>query len=211
MQFKLIEMGGGWPYGALAKLAMLFIWSALIVLIYHIVSMLIRYSRLWRWTQLLAEPLLTQLIAGKWEPDRLSWPAIKNPQFFTITDALRQELSSQGSIAVVESLKKALELLAGPFNRMIYHMHVLGWSACLMGYLGAMGDARNAFRGMALMNGTSLGPLPSALADAVLIQIYGLLVGLACLAVSSFSRSRLSHLYLDISKRILAASTRKGT
>lgn len=211
MQFGLIEIDGVWRYGPVAKLVMLFIWGALIALVYHIVSMLIRYNRLRRSTQLLAEPLLTQLRAGKWEPDSLSWPAIKDPQFFAVADALRQELSSQGSIAVVESLKKALELLAGPFRQMIYHMRVLGWGACFMGYLGAMSVAYGGFRGMALTNGTALGTVSIAIADAVLIQIDGLLVGLACLAVSSFSRSRLSHMYLDISRRILAASTRKGT
>ena len=80
MKFHMVEMGFDWPYSGVGKLALMFILSALIVFIYHVIALQIRYRRLWRFSRLLGQPLLTQLETGKWEPAGLSsWREIKDP------------------------------------------------------------------------------------------------------------------------------------
>lgn len=197
MQFGLIMDGP--HYGPIAGIAALFIACALIILICLTVFTLIRYKGLCSGIQLLVKPILTQLKAGKLEPDTLSWSGITTPRFFAIAEALRQELSSQRPIAVIESLNKAFDLFAGPFRQMIYYMRVLGWGSCLVSCLGALSHAFGVFAGMAIVNAVEnniafLAPVASMIAEAIRLQIYGLFVCLACLAVSSFSRSRLTHL-----------------
>ena len=69
---------------------------------------------------------------------------------------------------------------------------------------------RDAFRGLALVGSAKgLDIVSISIADAFQLLIYGLMVGLGCLAISSFSRNRLCVLLQNLSDRILAASRQK--
>lgn len=210
MEFGLVEMDGG-PYSWLGKLAIMFIISAFVALLYHAIWLQIRYRRLWRFSQLRGQPLLTQLETGKWEPAELSsWHEIKDPIFLTIVEALRRELPGRGPISVTAAINQGLDLLAASFMRFSYHMQVLGWSACLIGWLGALGEIGGYFRGLTYMKDFDFRLLGQSVADCIPLQLYGLAVGIACLWVSSFAHSRLSFIHQDLSNRILAASIKKA-
>ena len=209
MQFRLIEMNGGPPYGLIGKLAQMFIFVVLVAFIYHAIKLLIRYRRLWRFSQLLGQPLLTQLETGKWEPAGLSsWREIKDPKFMTMVEALRQEIRGRGPMSVTAAINQGLDLLAGPFKRMTYHLQVLGWSACLIGWLGVLSEIRPGF--LSLIPDTKFTVIAQFVAEVMPLQLYGLIVGVACLWVSSFARSRLSFIHQDLSNRILTASIKKA-
>jgi MFS-type transporter involved in bile tolerance (Atg22 family) len=94
---------------------------------------------------------------------------------------------------------------------MIHNMLALGWIVCLIGLLGALDEVLPILRIVPQMEDPAFMPLVDSIARATALLLFGLVVGIACLAVSSFSRSRLSFLYQDLSNRILAASTKKGT
>ena len=210
MQFRLIEMDG-WPYTSLGKLVQMFIFIVLVAFIYHAIKLLIRYRRLWWFSQLLGQPLLTQLETGKWEPAGLSsWREIKDPKFMTMVEVLRQEIRGQGPISMSSAISQGLDLLAGPFKRMFYHLQVLGWSACLIGGLGALSETRYGFRGLAYLNNSAIGATAKLIEGAILLQLYGLVVGITCLWISSFARSRWSFIHQDLSNRILTASIKKA-
>ena len=210
MQFRLIEMDG-WPYTSLGKMAIMFIWVVLVVLIHHAITLLIRYRRLWRFSQLLGQPLLTQLETGKWEPAELSsWREIKDLKFMTMVEALRREFPGRGPMSVTAAINQGLDLLAGPFKRMTYHLQVLGWSTCLIGWLGVLSEIRPGFRAMAqIKNIEFAAAVAQWTGDAIPLHLYGLIVGIACLWVSSFARSRMSFIHQDLSNRILAAAAKK--
>jgi len=206
MKFHMVEMGFDWPYSGVGKLALMFILSALIVFIYHVIALQIRYRRLWRFSRLLGQPLLTQLETGKWEPAELSsWREIKDPKFMTMVEALRREFPGRGPMSVTAAINQGLDLLAGPFKRMTYHLQVLGWSACLISWLGVLSEIRHVF--LSLIPDTKFTVIAQFVADAIPLQLYGLAVGLGCLWVSSFARSRLMFLHQDLSNRILTASS----
>jgi hypothetical protein len=209
MKFHMVEMGFDWPYSGVGKLALMFILSALIVFIYHVIALQIRYRRLWRFSRLLGQPLLTQLETGKWEPAELSsWREIKDPKFMTMVEALRREFPGRGPMSVTAAINQGLDLLAGPFKRMTYHLQVLGWSACLISWLGVLSEIRHVF--LSLIPDTKFTVIAQFVADAIPLQLYGLAVGLGCLWVSSFARSRLMFLHQDLSNRILTASSKKA-
>ena len=211
MKFKIVEMDGGPPYGLIGKLALMFIFVVLVALIYHAVMLQIRYRRLWRFSQLLGQPVLTQIETGKWEPAELSsWREIKDPKFMTMVEALRQEIRGRGPMSVTAAINQGLDLLAGPFKRMTYHIQVLGWSACLIGWLGVVSEIRPGFRALAQIKDVKFAPVAQLIADAIPLHLYGLIVGIACLWVSSFARSRLSFIHQDLSNRILAASVKRA-
>jgi hypothetical protein len=210
MQFGFIE-DGGWGHGPIDKMAALFIGCVLIALIYHFISMLIDYSRLRRQGQQLGRILRTQFAAGKWDPTVSSWAEIKDPHLSAIAETLRQELSGQGPLAVIAALKQPLNLLSGRFMRMVRRMQALGWSTCLVGWIGASSLMHDGFRGLAIVGSAKGFDVASiSFADAFRLQICGLVVGLACLAISSFGRNRLHVLLQDLSNRVLSASTKKG-
>jgi biopolymer transport protein ExbB/TolQ len=209
MRFALIEVD--FDFGPLGKIAMVLILCALITLIYYLVAILVRHSRLRRRAQLLCLPLLTQLETGKWEPAVMSWPDIKAPQFSEIVEALRQELSSRKPLAVIAALNQALDLLTGTLMRMIGRIKVLGWSTGIIGGVGAICTMNWTLRGIAFAGEPATpGPLLGGIYAAILIQICGFIVALACLAVSSVTQNRLHVLYQDLSNRILVAPTKKG-
>jgi len=209
MQFGLIE-DGGWGHGPVDKTAALFIGLVLMALIYHFIRMLIDFSRIRRQSERLGEILLTQFGAGKWNPTTSSLAEVKDPRLLAIVETLRQELSGQGPLAVIASLSQVMNLLGERFMRMVRRMQVLGWSTCLVGWIGALSLMRDAFRGMALVGSAKgLDIVSISFADAFQLQIYGLAVGLGCLAISSFSRNRLHVLLQNLSDRILAASQKK--
>jgi hypothetical protein len=210
MQFGLIEMDGT-PYTSAGKLTHVFIFCALIALFYFAITLLIRYRRLRRFSQLLGQPLLTMLESGKWEPAELSsWREVRDVNFLAIIEALRRELAGQGPISVSSAIIKGFNLLAGPFMRKAYHLQVLGWSTCLVGWFGFLGEIKYGFRGMAFLEGApGLGPFATIFEYAIGLQLVGLLVGIACLWVSSFARSRLGFIQQDHSTRILAASIKR--
>jgi hypothetical protein len=210
MQFGYIE-DPFWGYGPIARTAVLFIGLVLIALIYHFARMLIDFSRLRRQSERLGEILLTQFAAGKWNPTTSSWVEVKDPHLLAIVEALRQELSGQGPLAVIASLSQVMNLLGGRFMRMVRRMQVLGWSTCLAGWIGALDFMHDAFRGMTLVGSAKKGLDVASMifAEAFKLQIYGLAVGLGCLAISSFSRNRLHVLLQNLSDRILAASQKK--
>jgi hypothetical protein len=137
MQFGLIE-DGGWLHGPIDKTAALFIGLVLIALIYHFTRMLIDFSRLRRQSGRLGEILLTQFGDGKWNPTTLSLAEVKDPRLLAIVETLRQELSGQGPLAVIASLSQVMNLLGERFMRMVRRMQVLGWSTCLVGWIGAL-------------------------------------------------------------------------
>jgi len=209
MQFGLIEMNG-WPYTALGKTANIFIWVVLVVLIHHAITLLIRYRRLWRFSQLLGQPLLTHIETGDWEPVELSsWREIKDPKFMMVVEALRQELLSRGPISVTFAISQGLDLLTGPFKRMTNRMQILGWSACLIGLLGTLSEIRYGFRGLAYLNTSAIGATAAVIEGAILLQLYGLAIGISCLWISSLARSRVNLMHQDLSNRILTASAKK--
>ena len=209
MKFHMVEMGFDWPYSGVGKLALMFILSALIVFIYHVIALQIRYRRLWRFSRLLGQPLLTQLETGKWEPAELSsWREIKDPKFMTMVEALRREFPGRGPMSVTAAINQGLDLLAGPFKRMTYHLQVLGWSACLISWLGVLSEIRHVF--LSLIPDTKFTVIARFVAEVMPLQLYGLIVGVACLWVSSFARSRLSFIHQDLSNRILDASIKKA-
>ena len=210
MQFGLNEMIGWWPITSLGQMAIMFIWVGLVVLIHHAITLLSRYRRLWRFSQLLGPPLLTHIETGKREPAELSsWREIKDLKFMTVVEALRQELPSRGPIFVTSAINQGLDLLTGPFKRMAYRMQILGWSACLVGMLGTLSEIRYGFRGLAYLNTSAIGATAAVIEQALLLQLYGLAVGISCLWISSFARSRMSVIYQDLSNRILAALAKK--
>jgi len=209
MEFGLIEMDG-WPYTSLGKMAIMFISVVLVVLIHHAITLLIRYRRLWRFSQLLGQPLLTQLETGRWEPAELSsWREIKDLKFMTVVEALRQELPSRGPISMTSTISQGLDLLTGPFTRMACRIQVLGWSACLIGWVGVLSEIRPVFRAMAQIRDLKFAPVAQWTGDAIPLHLYGLIVGIACLWVSSLARSRMSSIHQDLSNRILAAAAKK--
>jgi hypothetical protein len=208
MHFGLIE-DGGW-HGLIDRTVALFIGLVLIALIYHFTRMLIDFSRLRRQSGRLGEILLTQFGAGKWNPTTSSLAEVKDPRLLAIVETLRQELSGQGPLAVIASLSQVMNLLGGRFMRMVRRMQVLGWSTCLVGWIGALSLMHDAFRGMALFGSAKgLDIVSVSFADAFQLQIYGLAVGLGCLAISSFSRNRLHVLLQNLSDRILAGAQKK--
>jgi biopolymer transport protein ExbB/TolQ len=210
MQFVLIEMDG-LPYTSLGKMAIMFILVVLVVLIHHAITLQIRYRRLWRFSQLLGQPLLTQLETGKWEPAELSsWREIKDLKFMTVVEALRQELPSRGPISMTSAISQGLDLLTGPFTRMANRIHVLGWSVCLIGWLGVLSEIRPGFRALAQIKDIKFAPVAQMIGDAIPLHLYGLIVGIACVWVSSFARSGMSFIHQDLSNRILAASAKKA-
>jgi hypothetical protein len=188
--------------GQVARSAIIIIFCVLIALIYHLLAMLIRFNRLHQQAFLLGQPLLMQIEAGKLESANLSWPDMERLKFSEIANVLKKELSSQKAFSKISVINQGLDLLAEPFNRMICRLNVLGWSACLIGYLGAVFEANRYFRFISLMT-----PPPPylPLAQIFAVQGFGLAVGITCLAVSSFARSRLKLLYRDLSNRILMA------
>jgi len=209
MKFKIVEMDGGPPYGLIGKLALMFIFVVLVALIYHAIMLQIHYRRLWRFSQLLGRPVLTQIETGKWEPAELSsWREIKDAKFTTMVEALRPEFSGRGPMSVTTAINQGLDLLAGPFKRMTYHLKVLGWSTCLIGYLGLLSEIRHMF--LSLIPDTKLTVIAQFVAQVMPLQLYGLAVGIACLLVSGIARSRLSFIHQDLSNRILAASIKKA-
>jgi hypothetical protein len=126
----------------------------------------------------------------------------------TMVEALRREFPGRGPMSVTAAINQGLDLLAGPFKRMTYHLQVLGWSACLIGWLGVLSEIRPGF--LSLIPDTKFTVIAQFVAEVMPLQLYGLIVGVACLWVSSFARSRLSFIHQDLSNRILTASIKKA-
>jgi len=210
MPFGLIEDGGFWILGPIGRISATFIGLALMALIYHFTRMLIDFSRLRRQSERLGGILQTQFGAGKWNPTASSLSEVKDPYLLAMVETLRQELSGQGPLVVIASLSQLVNLLGGRFMRMVRRMQILGWSTCLVGWIGALSIMGYAFRGMALVGvAEGLDAFSGALVGAFELQISGLAVGLGCLAISSFSRNRLHVLVQNLSDWILAASQKK--
>jgi len=211
MEFELIEMTPSPPYTQIGRTAGLFLFIAFIILIYFSIKLLIRYSRLWRYSQLLEQPLLTYFETGKWQGTYLaSWRGIKRTEFLTIVEALRRGITGLSPIPMTSTINQALDHLAAPFIRMATHLKVVGWSACLLGFLGTIGEMRWTFRGVALTQTKALYVLADGIEKDTHLVLYGLAIGLACLWGSSLARSRLSLLHQDLSNRLLAASVKKA-
>jgi biopolymer transport protein ExbB/TolQ len=213
MQFG-ITLDGGPNYGPIANFAALFIGCAFLVLACLIVLLPIRYGGVRKGIQSLADPILAGLKAGKLEPDTLSWRDLRTPRVLAVSEALRKELTAQRPIALVEALSGALDLLSGSLRQMIDYLRVVGWGTCLVSYLGTLSEALGAFKALALVNEgkfdpASITPVANGIAEAIRLQVYGLSVGLVCLAVAYICRNRLAHLYLEISDRVLKASATK--
>ncbi len=209
MEFGLVEMDGG--YSLVGRMAIMFVYFVLIFLVYSAIMLFIHYRRLWRYAQLLGQPLLTYFKTGRWDPAELSaWRETKKPEFMIIVEALRKELHGRAPISICSAIKQALDLLAGPFKSMAYLLQVLGWSACLVIWLGALWQIHPGFRYMTYEKDPVFALLAGAIAEVVLMLFVGMAVGLACLWVSSFARGRLSFIHRDLSNRILAASAQNG-
>ncbi|NTV80645.1 MAG: hypothetical protein HGA24_04390 [Candidatus Aminicenantes bacterium] len=210
MKFGLIEMDGGWPYTSVGKMAIMFVMIVLIFLIYSAIKLFILYRQLWRYSQLLGRPLLNYYELGKWNPEELSsWRETRHPKFILAIDALRKELLDRAPISACSTTNQALDLLAGPFMRLIHYLQVLGWSACLVIWIGGLGEIKQGFRALGYFKDPKFAPFALLIEDTILMLIIGMAVGLACLWVSSFWQGRLNFIRQDLSNRILAASAKK--
>jgi biopolymer transport protein ExbB/TolQ len=205
MQFGLLEMDGP-IYGPIGLLAIWYIILGVLVMVYMFISMLKRYSHIRRWLRSLVEPILAQIRKGEWEPSALISPDTKDPQLSVCAAALRQELSGPGPIAIIEALNKTIDLLGQHLERMIYYSRLLGWSICLIGFIGALSHLLRALRAYAYLKGVPLGALAAAASEAIWLFVFALFIGLGCLAGSYFSKSRLSSLNQEVSDRILKAA-----
>lgn len=209
MQFGLVEMNGGPPYGLIGKISVMFIHIVLAALIYHAIRLQIRYRRLWRLSQLLGQHVLPRIETGTWESAELSsGREIKDAEFSTIIGALSREFSGHGPMSMIAAINQGMDLAAGPYKRMTYHLKVLGWSSCLVGCLGLLSEIRHVF--LSLLPDTKITVIAQFIAGVMPLQLYGLAVGIACLWFSSFSYSRLKYLYHNLSNPILAASAKKA-
>jgi len=207
MQFEMI-IYESWPVSFWGKLALTYAIIVLIALIYYAVALQVRYRRLWRYSQILGQPGLVKLKPDEWKPDGLStWPEIREPQFIKIIEALRYDLAGKGPFSIMPAIEKGLDMLSWPFRRMVFHLSVMGWSACLMGLLGGLREMILGLRAMSLMKEASISPFLGVMAVAVFVQFLGLAVGLACFLVASLSRSRLMLIRQELSNRILTATS----
>jgi len=152
---------------------------------------------------------MTRIETGKWELAELSsGRENKEAEISTMIGALKREFSGHGPLSMVTAINQGIDLAAGPYKRMTYHLKVLGWSSCLVGCLGLLSEIRHVF--LALLPDTKITVVAQFVAGVMPLQLYGLAVGIACLWIASFSNSRLKYLYHNLSNRVLAASAKKA-
>jgi biopolymer transport protein ExbB/TolQ len=204
MQFELITAGP--TYGPIGQLAILYMSLGVLAMVYMFISMLRRYNHIRRQIWLLVEPILAQVRKGEWEPSVLISRDSKDPQLSRYAAALRQELSGQGPIAIIESVNKTLDLLGRRVKQMIYYSRLLAWSICFVGFIGAISHTWKRLYVGPYLKDYTLGLLAGGISEAVKLLIIALIIGLVCLAGSYFLQSRLSSLYLEIADRILKAA-----
>lgn len=205
MEFGLIEMSGP-TYGPIGRLAICYMSLGVLVMVLMLISMLKRYSHIRRWLRSLVEPILAQIRKGEWEPSALISPDTKDPQLSVCAAALRQELSGQGLIAIIEALNKTIDLLGQHVERMVHYSRLLGWSICLIGFIGALSHLLGTLRAFAYLKGVPLGALAAGASEAIRLFIFALIISLGCLAGSYFNQSRLLSLKLGVSDLILKAA-----
>lgn len=209
MQFGL-EFSGP-TYGTIGRLAILYMILGVLVMLYMFISTLKRYSHIRRRTRSLVNRILAQIRKSEWEPSALISPNTEDPQLSVCAAALRQELSGQSPIAIIESLKRTLDLLGQRLKQMIDYLRLLGWSVCFVGFIGALSHTCNSLRAAAYLKDVPLGALALGIYESVALLEIALFIGLICLAGSYFNQSRLSSLNLEVSDLILKAAEERTT
>lgn len=204
MQFGLME--GGPHYGTIERWAVLYMTLGVLVMVYMFISMLSRHRHIRRWLRSLIDPILAQIRRGEWEPSALIFQDTKDPQLSVCAAALRQELSGQGLIAIIEALNKTIDLLGRRLEQLIYYSRLLGWSICLIGFIGALSHLLGNLRAYAYLKGFPLGALAAGASEAIRLLVFALFISLGCLAGSYFNQSRLFFLKLGVSDLLLKAA-----
>jgi len=200
------------PIWTIDVIAHKLILLAIFVFVFHVITMFILYRKLRRWAEVLGAPLRIYIERGIWEPAEISsWPEIKNPKFLAVVGALRQELPGCGPLSALTAINQGMDLLTGPFIRMIHRIQAFGWGICLIGLFSGMVAVQHVFLASASFTdketSTKLfGILSRGLVWAIEEPIFGLAVGIAFLAVSVIARSLLGFIRQDLSNRILAAA-----
>jgi len=204
MQFELLEAGPS--FGLIVKLTILYMTFGVIAMLWMLLSMRMEYRLLRRRLWSLIEPILVWIKKGVGEPSASSFADAKDSRLNVYAMALRQELSGQGPLAIIEALNRTFSLLDRRLELRIYYLRLLGWSICFVGVLGALSHALGAFRAAQYFKDVPLGAYAAVASEATEILLVALFLGLVSLAGSYFSESRLSHLSLELSDRIHKAA-----
>jgi len=205
MQFGLLEMSGP-TFGPIGSLAIWYMIVGAVMMLYIFISLHKRLGRLRRRLRSLVEPILDWIKKGEWGPSASSFMDAKDPQLSPYAAALRQELSGKGPLSIIEALEKTIDLLDRRLKLKIYYLRLLGWSICFVGFIGALSHTLMALRGAHYFKDVPLGALAGMASEATSLFLAALFIGLVSLAGSYFSESRLSHLSLELSDRILKAA-----
>jgi biopolymer transport protein ExbB/TolQ len=124
--------------------------------------------------------------------------------------ALLQELSGQSPFAIIEALKKTIDLLGRRLERMVFYSRILGSSIFFVGLIGALVHTLQGFRVAQYFKDVPLGALAVTFSEAIILFLIALFIGLICLAGSYWSRIRLSSLHMIVSDRILKAAEERA-
>jgi hypothetical protein len=209
MEFGLIEAGP--DFVLIAKIAVLFLGLSIFIMIYLVIIMPSRYLRIRRQILSLIEPILAQIKKGCWEPGDLTFPEAKDRERAAYAEALRADLAVRGPISIIESLNKTIDLVGLRFKRTLHYSRLMGWSVCLVGFVGALGQTKRTLRAAVLMKDLPLGVFAYDLYWSSRLLEVALIIGLIFLAISYLGQSRLSSLYIEVSDRILKAVEEKTT
>jgi len=195
------------PYGAVGRCASLFIFMILIILFHHSLVLWAEYRQLRRFARSLEKLLKSGLETGNWDLPPSSKTDIKGIRFSATLDALTRELPGKGPFAVAGILSQEWDLLTGPLKMKTHRLLVLGLGACLLGLIGALSEFCRIFRFMGRPDSPDFNwhILGGPIALFILLFLYGLAVGLACLVISGFYRDRLRSLIISASKPISGA------
>ena len=211
MQFGLIDIIYSGPhFGTIAHLAIWCMISAVLVMLIVFVRMLGEFSQIRRRLRSLIEPIVSQLNKDGLDPGLSTSPSAEDPLVSVYAMAMRQELSGQSPIAIIEALKKTIDLLGRRLERMIFYSRILGSSTFLVGFIGALVHTLQAFRAAQYIKDVPIGALAVTFSEAIILFLIALFIGIICLAGSYWSRIRLSSLNMTVSDRILKAAEERA-
>jgi hypothetical protein len=197
VQYGLYEVNGEWLYTTLGKMSTLFIIFASVALFLLFFNLFAKYRRLRRYSQLFSKLIQESFEVGCREEDLFA-PERGNidKEFMIVAGALQRGLLNKTVMAKYNEVEQAVELLARPFKRKVNCVRILGWSTCLVGWIGGLSEIRLGFRTMGSLRNVDFAPISLLIEDGILLASIGMAAGLACVWISSFWQNRLDSIFL---------------
>ena len=196
-----------WPdFGPLTNLAILAVYSAILIVLIQIIRLHMKYSRFRAEVRLLCDYFTAVRNSKAQGQDHHPGPIEKTPALTIFMRALRPSFENQGPLAGLMVMDRTAHFLARSTKQGIKSLGSLGSFFLALSFLCTLSGSFKAFLGLATISEeSSIRVWASTISYIIRFPMIGLLIWILCFCSSRFYSRRLGWILDDVSLRFLSS------